>query len=115
MEAATTNSATERVLEYGALNTATPFWVACARFTWLVPIQKQPIACNFSAAFKTDEVICVFDRIPTRWASFILRINSSSGKALVSFSTFVYPLLVKSFTAASLMFSNNKILIFSFG
>ena len=39
-----TSSTTLRVLEYGALNTATPRSAAAARSTWLVPMQKQPIA-----------------------------------------------------------------------
>ncbi|CSI55063.1 Uncharacterised protein [Vibrio cholerae] len=45
-----TSSATLRVLENGALNTGIPRLAAALRSTWLVPIQKQPIATSFSAA-----------------------------------------------------------------
>ncbi len=44
-----TSSATERVLEYGALNTAMPRSRAALRSTWLVPMQKQPTATSFLA------------------------------------------------------------------
>ncbi|MNL68465.1 hypothetical protein D3C87_1931890 [compost metagenome] len=46
---ASTSSATERVLEYGALNTAIPRSRAAFRSTWLVPMQKQPTATSFFA------------------------------------------------------------------
>ena len=39
-----TSSTTLRVLEYGALKTAMPRSAAASRSTWLVPMQKQPIA-----------------------------------------------------------------------
>ncbi len=42
-----TNSATERVLENGALNTGIPRFAAAFRSTWLVPMQKQPTATSF--------------------------------------------------------------------
>jgi hypothetical protein len=38
-----TSSATDRELENGELNTATPLDAAWSRSTWLVPIQKQPM------------------------------------------------------------------------
>ncbi len=44
-----TSSTTLRVLEYGALNTPTPRAAAAARSTWLVPMQKQPIATRSGA------------------------------------------------------------------
>ncbi|MNG22080.1 hypothetical protein D3C84_1065280 [compost metagenome] len=46
---ASTSSATERVLEYGALNTAMPRSRAASRSTWLVPMQKHPTATSFFA------------------------------------------------------------------
>ena len=77
MEEAITNSATERVFEYGALKTVTPFAVAASRSTWFVPMQKHPIACNFSAEFNTSEVILDFERIPNKWTFFISFISCS--------------------------------------
>jgi hypothetical protein len=47
MASASTSSATDRVLEYGALNTAMPRSRAAFRSTWLVPMQKQPTATSF--------------------------------------------------------------------
>ena len=44
MISAITSSTTLRVLENGALKTATPRSAAAARSTWLVPMQKQPTA-----------------------------------------------------------------------
>ena len=44
-----TNSATERVFEKGALKTGMPRFCAAFKSTWLVPIQKQPIATNLLA------------------------------------------------------------------
>ena len=44
MISAMTSSTTLRVLEYGALKTAMPRSAAASRSTWLVPMQKQPIA-----------------------------------------------------------------------
>ena len=44
-----TSSTTLRVLEYGALKTAMPRSAAAARSTWLVPMQKQPIATQVGA------------------------------------------------------------------
>src|SRR5215213_1531431 len=46
MISATANSTTLRVLEKGALNTATPAVAAATRSTWLVPMQKAPTAAN---------------------------------------------------------------------
>src|SRR5665213_3440407 len=66
IEDAITSSATDLVFEYGALKTVMPFLVAEAISTWLVPIQKQPIACSFVALFNTSSVIFDFDLIPNR-------------------------------------------------
>src|SRR3546814_5432151 len=41
---ANTSSATERVFEYGALNTGVPWDIALSRSTWFVPMQKHPTA-----------------------------------------------------------------------
>ena len=40
------SSTTERVLEYGALNTATPADAAAERSIWFVPMQKAPTATS---------------------------------------------------------------------
>ena len=61
-----TSSTTLRVLEYGALKTATPRSAAAARSTWLVPMQKQPTASRSVAASSTRGVILVLDRMPSR-------------------------------------------------
>ena len=60
-----TSSTTLRVLENGALNTATPRSAAAVRSTWLVPMQKQPTASRSLPASSTSGVIVVFDRIPS--------------------------------------------------
>ncbi len=46
MISAMASSTTERVLENGALNTATPRSAAAARSIWFVPMQKAPIAAQ---------------------------------------------------------------------
>ena len=48
-----TSSTTLRVLEYGALNTAIPRSAAATRSTWLVPMQKHPIASRSGAPSST--------------------------------------------------------------
>ena len=60
-----TSSTTLRVLEYGALNTAIPRSAAATRSTWLVPMQKQPIASRSGAPSSTASVMWVLDRIPS--------------------------------------------------
>ena len=62
-----TSSTTLRVLEYGALKTATPRSAAAARSTWLVPMQKQPIATRSWAASSTRRVTWVLERTPSSW------------------------------------------------
>jgi hypothetical protein len=66
MISAIASSTTERVLENGALKTATPCVVAAARSIWSVPMQKAPIATRLSAASSTRAVTWVFDRMPSR-------------------------------------------------
>ncbi len=83
MISANTSSATERVLENGALNTGTPSSRAAFRSTWLVPIQKQPKATNFLAAANTSAVICVRERIPIKCASLTASNNSCPSKAFL--------------------------------
>ena len=61
-----TSSTTLRVLEYGALKTAMPRSAAATRSTWLVPMQKQPIASRSVAASSTRGVMWVLERIPSR-------------------------------------------------
>src|SRR5665647_1980976 len=50
-------STTERVLENGALKTATPRWAAARRSIWLVPMQKAPIARRSVACARTRSVV----------------------------------------------------------
>ena len=52
MISASTSSATLRVLEKGALKTGMPRLRAHSRSTWLVPIQKQPMATVSGGAAK---------------------------------------------------------------
>ncbi len=67
---ASVNSATERVLEKGALNTGMPRLRAASRSTWFVPTEKQPTAARRSAASKTSSVSCVRERMPRMWTPF---------------------------------------------
>ena len=66
MISASTSSTTLRVLENGALNTATPRSAASPRSTWLVPMQKHPTASRSLPASSTLRVIVVLERIPSR-------------------------------------------------
>src|ERR1039458_5294886 len=61
MISASTSSTTLRVLENGALNTATPRLLAAARSIWLTPMQNAPIAASCGAAASTRSVTCVPD------------------------------------------------------
>ena len=67
MISAIASSTTERVLENGALNTATPRAAAAARSIWLVPMQNAPIATRSGAASSTFAVTWVLERMPSRW------------------------------------------------
>ena len=66
MISASASSTTLRVLENGALNTATPRLIAAARSIWLTPIPKTPTAARSGAAARTRPVTCVVDLIPSR-------------------------------------------------
>ena len=57
MISASASSTTLRVLENGALNTATPRRLAAATSIWLTPMQKAPIATRSGAASRTRSVI----------------------------------------------------------
>ena len=78
-----TNSATERVLENGALNTGIPRIFAALRSTWLVPIQKQPIAISLGAASIISAVNWVRERKPIKCASLIASFSSLPSKAFL--------------------------------
>ena len=80
-----------------------------------MPIQKQPMACNFFALSKTFFEINVLERIPKICTSLIALINSSSLKAPDIFLTSVYPCSLKYCTALSLIFSRNNTLILALG
>ncbi len=84
-----TSSTTLRVLEYGALNTATPRSAAATRSTWLVPMQKQPTASRSDPAASTLSVTVVLERMPsteipgsasTSSSSVIEEVRSSTSK-----------------------------------
>ncbi|GJD92812.1 hypothetical protein BHAOGJBA_6374 [Methylobacterium hispanicum] len=59
-----TSSATERVLEKGALKTGMPRPRAAGRSTWLVPTEKQPTASSRSAAANAASSSWVRERMP---------------------------------------------------
>ena len=48
---------TLRVLENGALKTGMPSRIAAFRSTWLVPMQKQPIAASAAQYLATNEEV----------------------------------------------------------
>ena len=60
------SSATERVLENGALNTGMPMVRQAARSTWLVPTEKQPTATSDLTPSTTSAVSRVRERMPSR-------------------------------------------------
>jgi len=78
MASPSTSSATDRVLENGALNTAMPRCRAATRSTWLVPMQKQPMAISLGAWASTSAVSWVRERMPTKCTSAIFWRSSSS-------------------------------------
>ena len=82
-----TSSTTLRVLEYGALNTPMPRSAAAPRSTWLVPMQKQPIASRSVASSRTRSVTVVLERIPSRLTPSSDSTSSSSRRAPVRSST----------------------------
>src|SRR3954471_10663301 len=65
MISAIASSTTLRVLENGALNTATPREPADARSIWLVPMQNAPMASRSGAWASTAAVTSVLERIPS--------------------------------------------------
>ena len=77
------SSATERVLENGALKTGMPMVRQAARSTWLVPTEKQPIATSERMPSITSAVICVRERMPSR------RTPSSASRRAAPSSAFV--------------------------
>ena len=60
------SSATERVLENGALKTGMPIARQAARSTWLVPTEKHPIATRDRMPSIASAVIWVRERMPSR-------------------------------------------------
>ena len=102
-----TSSTTLRVLENGALKTATPRAAASTRSTWLVPMQKQPTARRSFPASRERGVTLVFDRMPSR---------DTPGKASTSSPSLSDPARVstsnpsrrKASVAIGWMFSNNR-------
>ncbi len=87
MISASASSTTLRVLENGALNTATPRLLAAARSIWLTPMQNAPIATRPGAASRTRSVICVPDLMPSRFTSRTASTSSSSPSARGRVST----------------------------
>ncbi len=87
MISASASSTTLRVLENGALNTATPRLLAAARSIWLTPMQKAPMATRSGAAASTRSVTCVPDLMPSRLTSPMASMSSSSPNARGSVST----------------------------
>jgi hypothetical protein len=57
--------------------------------TWLVPMQKQPMATSLVAASSTFSVIWVRERRPTKCTSRMRSINSSSDRDVFRYSTLV--------------------------
>jgi hypothetical protein len=87
MISAITISTTLRVLEYGALNTATPEAAAAARSIWLVPMQKAPTAARPGRRRRTSAVTWVFDRMPSTSTPSSAAARSASSSAPRSDST----------------------------
>jgi len=81
MISATASSTTLRVLENGALNTATPRRDAVSRSIWLVPIQKAPTAVSPCAFSRTPAVTWVLDRMPSTSTSASASTSSASSIA----------------------------------
>ena len=87
MISASTSSTTLRVLEKGALNTATPRRAAAAMSIWLTPMQNAPTATRSGAAARTRSVTYVRDRMPSRLTPRTASISSSSLSAPARVST----------------------------
>ena len=78
-----TSSATERVLEYGALKTGMPKRFAAFKSTWFVPMQKHPTAISFFADSSTSAVNFVRERMPTMCVSASSFFNCSPSRAVL--------------------------------
>ena len=102
-----TSSTTLRVLEYGALKTATVRRAAAARSTWLVPMQKQPTASRSVPASSTRSVMVVLERIPSRSMPGRACTSSSSDIAALRRST-SNPAASRRATAEGWMFSSSS-------
>ena len=108
MISAMTSSTTLRVLEYGALKTAMPRSAAASRSTWLVPMQKQPIATRSSAASSTRDVTWVLDRIPSSCTPPASTSTSSSSEREPARSSTSWPRAWSVSTASGWMFSRRR-------
>src|SRR5918998_2075446 len=102
-------STTLRVLEYGALNTATPAAEAAARSIWLVPMQNAPTAARPGRRRSTSAVTWVFDRMPSTStpSSAVTRSVSSSAPRSDSTSK---PAVPSRSAATGSMFSSSRAL-----
>lgn len=89
MISASTSSATERVLEKGALKTGMPRIMAASRSIWLVPMQKAPIDMSLRAPSITSSVRRVRERMPTKCTSLTAAARSSPARAFLCFSMLV--------------------------
>src|SRR5690554_3013645 len=74
-------STTDRVLEKGALNAATPWCAAAARSIWFVPMQYAPMASSSGALATTRSVTWVLDLMPRSWIPSRAPMSSSSSRA----------------------------------
>jgi hypothetical protein len=83
-----TSSATERVLEKGALKTGMPRIRVVSRSTWLVPMQKQPTAISRSAAASASPLSWVRERMPSMWTPASASARAGPSSALVRRVTF---------------------------
>ncbi len=101
-----TSSTTDRVLEYGALNAATPASAAAARSIWLVPMQNAPIASRLLWA-RTLALTWVLERMPSRETPSRASISSFSSSAPFRVST-SYPASVRISVARGWMFSSSR-------
>jgi hypothetical protein len=86
MISASTSSATERVLENGALKTGMPRIMAASRSIWLVPMQKAPMDMRRGADAITSSVTRVRERMPTKCASATASLSSSPARAFLCLS-----------------------------
>src|ERR1700712_2787424 len=102
-----TSSTTLRVLEYGALNAATPRSAATRRSIWLVPMQNAPTARRSGALPSTFSVTLVLERTPSSVLPWTASISSSSDSACDRVCT-TYPWRSKTSLAAGWMFSRRR-------